>query len=132
MHYWAEPLNQVSGRKVVVVEDEEIVREVICASLELDGHQVFEAEDGNVVGYITTRLDRDSGIGWIPNLAVDPGQQGAGVGRQLMEHALAYMREEGMEAAKIETLQQNDVGSNFYPSVGFEEVGLQIHYLMRL
>ncbi|MBT4520758.1 MAG: response regulator [Halieaceae bacterium] len=41
-----EPLNQVSGRKVVVVEDEEIVREVICASLELDGHQVFEAEDG--------------------------------------------------------------------------------------
>ena len=99
-----------------------------------NAHGVFvsEDQDGNVVGYITTRLDRDSGIGWIPNIAVVPNQQGSGVGRQLMEHALAYMRTEGMEAAKIETLQQNDVGSNFYPSVGFEEVGLQIHYLMRL
>ncbi|SVE50433.1 uncharacterized protein METZ01_LOCUS503287, partial [marine metagenome] len=77
-------------------------------------------------------LDREAGIGWIPNVAVDPTHQGAGVGRQLMEHAIDFMRAEGMEAAKIETLQQNDVGSNFYPSVGFKEVGLQIHYLMRL
>ena len=49
-----------------------------------------------------------------------------------MEHAIEFMRTEGMQAVKIETLKQNDVGSNFYPSVGFEEVGLQIHYLMRL
>lgn len=93
---------------------------------------VFETDDGDVAGYITTRLDRDTGIGWIPNVAVDPGQQGSGIGRQLMDHALQFMRTEGMEAAKIETLQQNDVGSNFYPSVGFQQVGLQIHYLMRL
>ncbi|MEE3040401.1 MAG: GNAT family N-acetyltransferase [Candidatus Latescibacterota bacterium] len=96
------------------------------------GAFVFETDDGDVVGYITTRLDREAGIGWIPNVAVDPTHQGAGVGRQLMEHAIDFMRAEGMEAAKIETLQQNDVGSNFYPSVGFKEVGLQIHYLMRL
>lgn len=89
-------------------------------------------EDGQVLGYITTRLDRDSRIGWIPNLAVDPATQGRGLGRQLMEHALEYLRAEGMEAAKIETLEQNPVGSQFYPDMGFEEVGRQIHYLMRL
>jgi ribosomal protein S18 acetylase RimI-like enzyme len=94
---------------------------------------VFVCEDdGQVVGYITTRLDRDSRIGWIPNMAVDPKYQGRGLGRRMMEHALEFMRAEGMEAAKIETLEQNPVGSRFYPEVGFEEVGRQIHYLMRL
>ncbi|MBT4101403.1 MAG: GNAT family N-acetyltransferase [Gemmatimonadetes bacterium] len=97
-----------------------------------NGVFVFETDAGDVVGYITTRLDHESGIGWIPNIAVHPAHQGSGTGRQLMEHAIEFMRTEGMQAAKIETLKQNDVGSNFYPSVGFEEVGLQIHYLMRL
>lgn len=94
---------------------------------------VFVCEDdGQIVGFITTRLDRDSRIGWIPNMAVDPKYQGRGLGRRMMEHALEFMRAEGMEAAKIETLEQNPVGSRFYPEVGFEEVGRQIHYLMRL
>ena len=48
------------------------------------------------------------------------------------EFDLAYLRGQGMEAAKIETLAQNAVGSQFYPSVGFREVARQIHYLMRL
>jgi ribosomal protein S18 acetylase RimI-like enzyme len=89
-------------------------------------------EDGQVVGYVTTRLDPDSRIGWIPNLAVLPAWQRRGVGRRLMEAALAYLREQGMECAKIETLEQNAVGSRFYPSLGFREVARQIHYLMRL
>ena len=55
------------------------------------GAFVFETDDGDVVGYITTRLDREAGIGWIPNVAVDPTHQGAGVGRQLMEHAIDFM-----------------------------------------
>jgi ribosomal protein S18 acetylase RimI-like enzyme len=92
---------------------------------------VFD-EQNQVLGYITTRLDHDSRIGWIPNMAVDPKYQGRGLGRKLMEHALEFMRSQGMEAAKIETLEQNPVGSRFYPDVGFEEVGRQIHYLMRL
>jgi hypothetical protein len=37
-----------------------------------------------------------------------------------------------MKLAKIETLMQNDIGSSFYPSVGFEEVARQIHYAMPL
>jgi len=89
-------------------------------------------EEGQVLGYITTRLDPESRIGWIPNTAVLPQHQGRGLGRQLMEHALEYFRGQGMEAAKIETLAQNEVGSRFYPSAGFVEVARQIHYLMRL
>lgn len=94
---------------------------------------VFVAEfDGQVVGYITTRVDPEGRIGWIPNLAVLPQHQGKGLGRRLVETALDYLRRQGMECAKIETLEQNPVGPTFYPRLGFQEVGRQIHYLMRL
>jgi len=49
-----------------------------------------------------------------------------------MQTALDYLRDQGMECAKIETLAQNPIGSHFYPSVGFEEVARQIHYVKRL
>ncbi len=96
-----------------------------------EGVFVWE-EEGQVQGYITTRIDPESKIGWIPNLAVRPEYQSRGLGRKLMDHALDYLRQQGMEAAKIETLAQNAVGSQFYPSTGFREVARQIHYLMRL
>jgi ribosomal protein S18 acetylase RimI-like enzyme len=95
---------------------------------------VFVAEDagGNAIGYITTRLNTVSRIGWIPNLAVDPAYQGKGIGRALIEFACEFFRTSGMEVAKIETLDQNPVGQKLYPSVGFIEVARQIHYAMRL
>ena len=89
-------------------------------------------EAGNVVGYITTRIDHESKIGGIPNIAVLPDAQGRGIGRKLLDHGLDYMRSQGMEIAKIETLAQNEVGSHLYPSLGFEEVARQVHYCMNL
>ena len=69
---------------------------------------------------------------WVPNIAVMPEVRGQGLGKQLMERALVYFREQGMRFAKIETLDQNPIGQQFYPSMGFEEVGRQIHYLREL
>jgi len=96
-----------------------------------DGILVAVEED-RPVGYITTYLDREAGIGRIPNLAVHPDYQGRGLGRRLIEASLNYMRENGMEIAKIETLAQNEVGSTFYPRMGFREVACQIHYIQPL
>jgi ribosomal protein S18 acetylase RimI-like enzyme len=95
---------------------------------------VFVADDGagRVVGYVTTRLNPASGVGWIPNLAVDPAHQGHGVGRALLQHALDFFRRSGMQVAKIETLEQNPIGQKLYPSLGFQEVARQIHFAMRL
>lgn len=92
---------------------------------------VYET-DGRVAGYITTRIDPESGIGWIPNLATNPADQGRGIGRALMDAALEYLRASGMRLARIETLEQNAIGQAFYPSVGFREVARQIHYAMDL
>jgi ribosomal protein S18 acetylase RimI-like enzyme len=113
------------GRKVAAIADD--------CRLQPDG--VFVATDAHTdtpIGYVTTRLNATSKIGWIPNLAVDPAHQGKGLGRALLEHALTFFRQSGMEVAKIETLEQNPIGQNLYPSLGFKEVARQIHFAMRL
>ena len=94
---------------------------------------IFVAEmDSATIGYISTHIDQATKIGTIPNLAVLPGHRQSGTGRALMDRALAYFREQGMELARIETLATNAVGQQFYPSCGFTEVARQIHYAMPL
>ena len=105
----------------------------VATDCEVQPEGVFVAEeDGVVIGYITTRLDRVNGIGRIPNLAVDADYRGRSVGSDLIRHALAWMREQGMAMAKIETLDQNERGQALYPRFGFREVARQIHYVMPL
>lgn len=96
-----------------------------------DGVFVWE-EDGEPIGYITARVDEETKIGWIPNLAVLPGNQGKGIGKALMAAALDYFEEKGMAGARIETLDQNNVGQEFYPRSGFTEIARQIYYVMPL
>jgi ribosomal protein S18 acetylase RimI-like enzyme len=112
------------SRKVVAIAED--------CRVQPDGVFVAEDESGRVVGYVTTRLNALSGIGWIPNLAVDPAHQGKGLGKALLMHAIEFFRRSGMQVAKIETLEQNPVGQKLYPSLGFQEVARQIHFAMRL
>lgn len=94
---------------------------------------IFVAEDeGRVVGYITTWQDREAGIGHIPNIAIAPEFRGQGIGRLLIEHALAHFRASGLSHAKIETLAQNAVGNHLYRDLGFVEVARQVHFVARL
>ncbi len=94
---------------------------------------VFVAvESGKILGYISTRVDRESGKGRIPNLAVDKSKRGQGIGRSLVEHALEYFRNEGMSFVMIETMDNNLVGQHLYPSCGFVETCRQIHYARKL
>ena len=87
---------------------------------------------GTIIGYITVTVDRDAGIGRIPNLAVAAEAQGRGVGRALVEHALDYLRSEGMLLARVETLEGNAAGEYLYPALGFERVIRQIYYVTQI
>jgi ribosomal protein S18 acetylase RimI-like enzyme len=84
------------------------------------------------IGYVSLRFDRDARIGRIPDLVVQSGERGQGIGRNLLECALERFRAEGMVLARIETLEQNAIGQHLYPSLGFQEVGRQIHYARAL
>ena len=90
---------------------------------------VFEHED-EVVAYITSRINRETSTGWIPNMAVLPEHRKMGIGKALMSAALDYLESEGMELVRIETLMQNEIGPTFYPNSGFQEIARQIHYAM--
>jgi ribosomal protein S18 acetylase RimI-like enzyme len=103
--------------------------------IDAPGGELAVAEDGETgvaVGYVTMKFDRETRIGWVHNLAVAAEARNRGLGRTLLEHALARFRAEGMTVAKIETLEQNPVGRYLYPSLGFREVARQIHYAMDL
>ena len=94
---------------------------------------VFVVEvDGAIAGYITTHVNRQTKIGGIPNLSVHPKFQRRGLGRKLIESALEYLKTEGMLYARIETLEQNEIGAAFYPKMGFVELARQIHYIRPL
>jgi ribosomal protein S18 acetylase RimI-like enzyme len=104
----------------------------VDCQMQPDGVFVAENAAGEVVGFVSTRLNVASKAGWIPNMAVDPAHQGRGLGTALLQHAMEYLRTNGMEIVKIETLEQNPVGQKLYPRLGFVEVARQIHYAKRL
>jgi GNAT superfamily N-acetyltransferase len=89
-------------------------------------------EDESVIGFVTVTADGTSGIGHIHNLAVDPSAHSKGTGRLLIEASHRWMIEQGMEIAKIDTLQVNAVGRWLYPSAGYEELVREINYAMPL
>ncbi len=94
---------------------------------------VFIAEvDGEIAGYVTTDINPRSRIGDIPNFAVEPRFQRRGIGRELLETALNYLKQAGMLHARIATLEQNQLGAEFYPKMGFAEVARQIHFIQPL
>ena len=103
----------------------------IDADAAINAAGIFVAEeDGQIVGYISTRIDPATKVGGIPNFAVLPAYQQRGIGSRLLGEAVAYLAAEGMRYARIETLAQNDVGAHFYPKFGFQEVARQVHYVM--
>lgn len=94
---------------------------------------IFVAEvNGEIAGYVTTELNAKSKIGDIPNFSVEPRFQRCGIGRQLLETALVYLKQSGMLHARIATLEQNQIGAEFYPRMGFVEVARQIHFIQPL
>lgn len=100
-------------------------------AIEPEGVLVAEDDSGEIVGYITTVTDEQSGIGRIPNLAVAPDTQGQGIGKKLINAAIDRFEELGMELIKIETLAINEVGRALYPRFGFEDFIHQVHFIMR-
>lgn len=94
-----------------------------------DSDSIFVAEiDDVIVGYITSVRNMDTKIGTIPNLAVLSDYRGLGIGQRLIDYVIEYMRAEGMEILKIETLEQNHIGQKLYPKMGFSEMARQIYY----
>jgi ribosomal protein S18 acetylase RimI-like enzyme len=79
-----------------------------------------------VIGYAVT--GRASERGYLQRLAVDPGAQGAGIGRTLVVDALAWLRRSGARTAVVNTQAHNHAALHLYRMVGFvdEPEGLTV------
>ena len=98
-----------------------------------DAEGIIVAElDGVVLGFISTWMDREAGIGHIPNISLVPESRGKGIGRRLINLAMDRFREAGLSHAKIETLEQNGIGNHLYTDCGFREVARQVHFVAPL
>ena len=95
------------------------------------GFLVAEDGPGQVVGYVLARL----GLPWlgpkkggITSIAVVPAQRRQGLGRTLMQAALAYLREHHTEQADLEVHVTNLAAQSLYESVGFKRAKVLPHY----
>jgi len=86
--------------------------------------------DGKIAGFITTFLDKDSSTGRIPHLAVSPEYQGKGVGKELLNHTLKYIKQSGMKLMRIEVLSHNKAALAMYTKAGFKKMSKQLHLAM--
>jgi len=98
--------------------------EVLDASI--DDGEVFVARDGDaVVGHLQLVVTDDPGVVEIKNMAVIAPHQGTGIGRALIERALAHARAEGAARVLVAT-GAADVGNlRFYQRLGFRMLSIE-------
>ena len=94
---------------------------------------VFVADrDGQVVGYVYAAVEplswkdlRDE-CGFIHDLLVDPTERGAGIGRELLDHAIAWLRDRGMPRVVLSTAAQNAGAQRLFAHRGFRPTMIEM------
>lgn len=89
---------------------------------------VAAAPDG-VAGYVIAQDAADEGE--ILNLAVAAARHRAGIGRALVERALATLGQRGAGRVFLEVRESNDAARRLYAALGFGEVGRRRRYYRR-
>jgi ribosomal protein S18 acetylase RimI-like enzyme len=76
------------------------------------------AADGRLVGCVAmvTAGERTGQLRWF---LVDPDVRGAGLGRRLLDEAMAYSRAQGLESLFLMTVGGLDAAAHLYRSLGF-------------
>jgi ribosomal protein S18 acetylase RimI-like enzyme len=102
---------------------------------EVDSHPegCFVAEsEGEVIGYVTTTVAEARLQGRVADMVVDARFRGHGIGRALIQVALADFRRRGLRLARIEALADNEPACGLYRQLGFQELSRQVRFAMPL
>lgn len=93
-------------------------REGIAKYLTRNPNTSFVAlKDGVIVGAIMT--GHDGRRGYISHTAVHPDHRKEGIGRALVEAALAALSEEGISKVNLVAFTRNEAGNAFWEKMGF-------------
>lgn len=94
-----------------------------CAS----DHVIIGETDGAPAGYLSCHVS-DERAGSIGLAAVDARFHGQGIGRAMMEAALAWFRENGITDISVVTQGRNVAAHRFYQSAGFLTRSIECWY----
>ena len=75
--------------------------EDVCAAEDTNVWVAIDA--GSTVGFVAVKLHSEDSMGEIYMVTVDPDFQGQGIGTDLIEFALSWMKDAGMSVAMVET-----------------------------
>jgi len=93
---------------------------------------VYE-RDGALLGFCTVRIDRAPPIqvevqrAEITDLMVLAGERRRGLGRALVERALGWVKERGVERCEVRVASLNAEGQDFWRSIGFDDLMDVLH-----
>ena len=91
------------------------------AALIRAGEVWVSTEGGKVIGMLVTRPAEDHWF--LGNVAVAPGQQGRGLGRELVAFAEEKAAEHGLPEVRLYTNEKMHENLDIYARLGFEETG---------
>src|SRR5215471_2750268 len=83
------------------------------------GHVVVIGTAGAVDGYMIAWPETDAYL--VDNIAIDPARQGKGLGRQLMDHAVAEAKRRRLSAIRLYTNAAMTENLSMYAHMGFVE-----------
>ena len=87
---------------------------------------VVAKKDDIVVGYVGSQSVL--GEADMMNLAVHPDYRREGVGRSLVDHLIAFLKEKDVRSLTLEVRESNEAAKNLYFNMGFEQVGKRPNY----
>ena len=90
-----------------------------------DGEVMIARESGDLIGHLQLVDTDDEGVVEIKNMAVAPPHQGTGIGRALVEHALAVARERGATRVTVATGTGDTGNLRFYQRLGFRMLAIE-------
>lgn len=112
---WIERYFEVEAKDREVLEQPE---QAILAA----GGAIWYAVRGDVVFGTVALLPPEEGVMELAKMAVVPAAQGQGIGRMLVEHALAHARALGMTRVDLVTNSGLAPALRLYVSCGFRQV----------
>ncbi len=97
-----------------------------------DAALLVAEHDGDVIGYAYAELEGydymslRAPAGVLHDVVVDPGHRQRGVGRLLVEAALAYLKSRGAPRVVLSTAERNEAAQGLFASMGFRRTMVEM------
>lgn len=108
---------RVEGLDVAEGDDRETIRRFLNQNAGLSRVAI---DGATIIGAVL--CGHDGRRGYIYHLAVEPGYQGRGLGRRLIDECLAGLKRVGLERANILVAKDNPRGLEFWRRCGWEDL----------